>query len=110
MWETALGSALDSPNSADSSPLIVKAAQVTSSDIDYCTVGNHFKQINPSLETHTLPQGLVLQGKGAWLRPEPTNFLHFVELQIFVSCGAHDIEMQRRDGYLLLCHSALNEC
>lgn len=55
MWVTTFGSALDSPNSADSSPLIAKAAQVTSSDIDASTVDNHFKQINPSLEGHTFP-------------------------------------------------------
>lgn len=51
-------------DSADNSPLIVSAAQVASSDIDYCTADNHFKQINTSLEAHTLPQGPVLLGKG----------------------------------------------
>lgn len=103
MWVTTLGSTLDSLNSADNSPLIATAAQVAGSDIDYCTVDNHFRQINPSLEAHTLPQGPVLLGKGGWLRTDPTNFLHFLGLQISASCGAYDIERQLRDGYLWLC-------
>lgn len=97
MRVTSLGSTL---YSADNSPLIVNAAQVASSDIDYCTVDNHFKQINPSLGAHTLPQVPVLLGKGGWLRTDPSNFLHFVGLQIFASCGAYGIERQLRYGYL----------
>lgn len=53
MWMTTSESALGSPNSADGSPLIVKAVHVTSSDIDACTVDNNFKKINPTLEGHT---------------------------------------------------------
>lgn len=77
MWVTTLGSALDSPNSADSSPLIVKATQVTSSDIDACTVDNHFRQINPSLEGHTLPCGLVLLGRGGMVKTWATKLSWF---------------------------------
>lgn len=64
----SLGSTLDSLNSADSSPLIVNAAQVPSSDIDYCTGDNHFKQINPSLEAQHSPPRPFASGKGRMVK------------------------------------------